>query len=144
MPTIGAASHRPGSRTSPRKGLGEKSALHWSDREIDEGAFKDARFGRRVGELLRQIADGMGESIPHACQDWANTKAAYRSLANKRVEESDILSGRFAATRERYDASEGPILLLQDTTVFSFQRAVPGATGVTRMFPAARREVNSL
>ena len=41
----------------------------------------------------------MGESIPYACQDWANTKAAYRFLANERVEEGDILSGHFAATR---------------------------------------------
>lgn len=73
----------------------------------------------------------MGESIPYACQDWANTKAAYRFLGNERVDEGDILSGHFAATRKRYDASEGPILLLQDTTEFSFQRVDPGAIGVT-------------
>src|SRR4051812_38224279 len=34
---------------------------------------------------LRQIGDGMGGSIPFACQDWANTKAAYRFFANERV-----------------------------------------------------------
>ena len=60
---------------------------HWTEREVDETAFKDARLGRRFGELLRQMGDGMGESIPFACQDWANTKAAYRFLANDRVEE---------------------------------------------------------
>ncbi|MFY9832669.1 MAG: IS4 family transposase, partial [Methylocystis sp.] len=55
---------------------------------------------------------------------WANTKAAYRFLSNARVDEGDILSGHFAATRARCDASDcGPILLLQDTTEFSFQRA---------------------
>lgn len=41
----------------------------------------------------------MGGSIPFACQDWANTKAAYRFFANERVEEADILSGHFGATR---------------------------------------------
>ena len=91
--------------------------------EIDESAFKDARLGRRFGELLKRIGDGMGGSIPYACQDWANTKAAYRFLANGRVEEGDILSGHFAATCARCDASDGTILLIQDTTEFSYQRA---------------------
>jgi hypothetical protein len=52
---------------------------------------------------LKQIGDGMGGSIPLACQDWASTKAAYRFFANERVEEADILSGHLAATRTRYD-----------------------------------------
>jgi hypothetical protein len=60
---------------------------HWAERETDEGAFKDARLGRRFTELLKQISDGMGGSIPFACQDWASTKAAYRFFANERVEE---------------------------------------------------------
>jgi len=69
---------------------------HWTVREVDEAAFKDIRLGRRFGQLLRQVGDGMGESIPFACQDWANTKAAYRFFANDRVEECEILSGHFA------------------------------------------------
>ena len=32
----------------------------------------------------------MGESIPLVCQDWANTKAAYRFFSNERVSEEDI------------------------------------------------------
>jgi hypothetical protein len=109
---------------------------HWTEREIDEGAFKDARLGRRFAELLKQISDGMGGSIPFACQDWASTKAAYRFFANGRVEEADILSGHFAATRARYDDCKGPILLIQDTTEFSYQR---GNTNV-----GFTRRVNSL
>ncbi len=88
---------------------------HWTECEIDETAFKDARLGRRFGEVIRQIGDGMGESIPYACQDWASTKAAYRFFANDRVEEAEILSGHFAATRARFAASSGPVLLIQDT-----------------------------
>ena len=74
----------------------------------------------------------MGESIPFACQDWANTKAAYRFFANDRVDEGDILSWHFAATRTRYDASKGTILLIQDTTEFSYQRAAPHLVGLTK------------
>jgi hypothetical protein len=126
---------RPGTRGELRK---PNPFAHWTEREIDESAFKDARLGRRFGELLKQIGNGMGESIPYACQDWANTKAAYRFLANERVEEGDLLSGHFAATRARCDASDGPILLIQDTTEFSYQRANVNAIGVTNSVNSGR------
>lgn len=109
-----------------------EASSHWTEREIDKSAFKDVRLGRRCAELLKQIGDAMGESIPYACQDWANTKAAYRFLSNGRVDENDILSGHFAATRARCDAFGGPILLIQDTTEFSYQRANVSAVGVTK------------
>lgn len=111
---------------------------HWTCKEIDPAAFADARLGHRVGELLRRLGNCMGSSIPLACQDWANTKAAYRFLANTRVDEADILSGHFAATRERFAASQGPILLLQDTTEFVFQRSSPAAIGITKSVNSGR------
>ena len=64
------------------------------------------------------MESGFGESIPLACQDWANTKAAYRFFSNDRVSEEDILRGHFDATRRRFAASDGPILILHDTTEF--------------------------
>jgi hypothetical protein len=42
---------------------GAESAIeHWTEREIDKAAFKDARLGQRFGELLKQIGDGMAEA----------------------------------------------------------------------------------
>ena len=111
---------------------------HWTESEVDESAFKDARLGRRFGEVIRQIGDGMGESIPYACQDWANTKAAYRFLANNRVEEAEILSGHFSATRSRFTASSGPILLIQDTTEFAYQREAADQIGITKSVNSGR------
>jgi transposase-like protein len=113
-------------------------SAHWSDQEVDEAAFKDARLGRRFADLLKQLGDGMGGSIPLACQDWANTKAAYRFFSNTKVEEGDILSGHFAATRARYDACDGPILLLQDTTEFTYQRRKPHDVGFTKSVNSGR------
>jgi hypothetical protein len=78
---------------------------HWTQTEVGPAAFVDALLGRRFGELLRQLAEGMGGSIPLACQDWASTKAAYMFLTNARVDEAHILSGHFAATRHRFTAS---------------------------------------
>ncbi|WP_461284199.1 transposase DNA-binding-containing protein [Acidiferrobacter sp.] len=55
-------------------------------------------------------------------QDWANTKAAYRFLDNDRVNEGDILAGHFEATADRAASTDGPLLVLHDTTEFSYQR----------------------
>ena len=95
-------------------------------------------LGRRFADLLKQLGDGMGGSIPFACQDWANTKAAYRFFSNAKVEEGDILSGHFAATRARYDACDGPILLLQDTTEFTYLRRKPHEVGFTKSINSGR------
>ena len=77
-----------------RRGRGAETE-RWVDREIAACEFADVRLGRRLRDLLGQIADAVGESIPMACQDWANAKAAYRFFSNDRVNEADILSGPF-------------------------------------------------
>ena len=52
-------------------------------------------------------------------------------FSNDRVSEEDILRGHFDATRRRFAASDGPILVLHDTTEFSWQRRRPEAVGFT-------------
>jgi len=65
------------------------------------------------------------------CAPW-HTKAAYRFLDNDRVNESEILAGHFQATRDRAAATTGPILVLHDTTEFSYKREDIDAVGKTR------------
>ena len=65
----------------------------WAEAEVAHSNFKDKRLGKRFRSLLQQLTEGIGKSIPFACQDWANTKAAYRFLSNPRVSEEAILSG---------------------------------------------------
>jgi hypothetical protein len=103
----------------------------WIDDELSGCRLADERLGRRLGTLLDQMAGAMGGSIPLACQDWANTKAAYRFFANDRVSEGDILAGHFDSTRQRVATTTGPILVIQDTTEFSFQREHPEKIGQT-------------
>jgi len=90
--------------------------------ELEAAAFPDERLGKRLGVMLDQFADGTAESVPLACQDWANTKAAYRFFANDRVTEADILAGDFRSTRERFSGVAGTILVLHDTTQLSYLR----------------------
>ena len=108
-----------------------EASKDWVEDELAGCRFADERLGRRLRTLLDQMAGAMGESIPLACQDWATTKAAYRFFANARVGEGDILAGHFAATRRRVAAARGTILVLHDTTEFSFQRERPERIGRT-------------
>lgn len=101
----------------------------WMDKENAACNFRDERLKKRFRLLLQQFWSGMGQTIPFACQDWASTKAAYRFFANDQVCEQDILGGHFQATRDRFADTTGPILVLQDTTTFSYQRDQPEHIG---------------
>ena len=111
----------------------------WVDREVADCEFKDERLGNRFRSLLEQLSSSPGDSIPLVCQDWANTKAAYRFLDNDRVSEAEILGGHFHATRDRAAATDGPILVMHDTTEFTYQREDIDAVGKTRINIAGGR-----
>ena len=49
----------------------------WVDEKLAGSRFRDARLGQRLRTLMTQLAGAVGSPIPMACQDWANTKAAY-------------------------------------------------------------------
>jgi Transposase DNA-binding len=106
-------------------------ATGWIDEELTGCSLPDQRLRQRLHQLLQQFSSGLGESIPFACQDWANTKAAYRFLANPRVSEEAILAGHLQATRARFAATTTPILILHDTTGFTFARKKRALLGMT-------------
>ena len=110
----------------------------WVEEECAGSAFKDARLKRRFLALLKSVARTLGGSIPFVCQDWANTKAAYRFLSNERVSEADILTGHFNSTRDRFAAADSLVLVLHDTTEFTYQRENSHTIGVTKAINSGR------
>ena len=102
----------------------------WVDVEVEGCDLGDARLERRLSAMLGLLADGLGASIPFACQDWAGAKAAYRFLSNEHVTEERILQGHFEATRARVGATRGPVLVLHDTTEFVFKRQQTAPIGM--------------
>ena len=110
----------------------------WVSGETAECDLGDARLNRRLGAMLEAMGERPGKSLPTAFQDWANTKAAYRFFANENVSEDKILEGHFAASALRIQATDGPILILQDTTEFSFKRAAPEKIGFTKVSTGRR------
>jgi hypothetical protein len=94
--------------------------------------------------LLAQIGSAVGQSIPLVCQDWANTKAAYRFLSNDPVSEADILAGHFQSTRDRTAATDDLLLVLHDTTEFTYQRESSEAIGITKNINSGRDKAGRL
>jgi hypothetical protein len=116
----------------------------WFDRELASCSLGDERLNKRLRKLVAQIGSAMGQSIPLVCQDWANTKAAYRFFANERVSEADILASHFQSTRDRIVATDGPVLVLHDTTEFSYQRENTAAIGITKSINSGRDKAGRL
>jgi Transposase DNA-binding len=122
----------------------DKEVNAWFDRELAGCSLADERLNKRLRRLVAQMGSAMGQSIPLVCQDWANTKAAYRFFSNDRVSEADILAGHFQSTRERTLAAAGPMLVLHDTTEFSYQREDSDAIGITKSINSGRDKAGRL
>jgi hypothetical protein len=104
----------------------------WIDAELQGSVFKGKRLKTRFFQLVSQMAGKVGESLPMACQDWANTKAAYRFFSNPNLNEGEILAGHFQSTCERFKATDGLVLVLHDTTEITYKRRDPEKIGYTR------------
>ena len=128
-------------RSAARSASGSED---WVEEEAAGCKFADARLDERFRKLLTQIASAIGQSLPVACQDWANTKAAYRFFSNERVSEAEILAGHFGSTRDRVAASDGLVFVLHDTTEFTYQRERPAAIGITKSVNSGRDKAGRL
>src|SRR5208282_4139452 len=101
--------------------------------EISGCHFADERLKGRFRKLIARMRGSVGQTIPLACQDWANTKAAYRFFSNPRINEEEILSGHFSSTQVRAAAVREPLLVLHDTTEFTYQSGGPGIGLITNL-----------
>jgi len=114
----------------------------WFDRELVGCSLADERLSKRLRQLLVQIGSAVGQSIPLVCQDWANTKAAYRFFSTERVNEADIVAGHFQLTRDRTAATD--VLVLHDTTEFTYRREKSEAIGITKSINSGRDKAGRL
>ncbi len=112
----------------------------WVAEEVSGCRLADRRLGDRLHNLMGSLGAQVGSIIPTACEDWASIKAAYRFLSNDRVDEHAILSGYMEATARRIRAADGPILILHDTTEFSYHRDSPEAIGYLDDVPSGHKD----
>src|ERR1700689_1984295 len=122
-----------------RRATDEAGTDAWINNEVVGCEFEDVRHGKRLRQLLGQLSSKVGAATPWACQDWANTKAAYRFFGNERISEANILAGHFSSTRDRFAAAANgsPILILHDTTEFSFRHEDTAPIGIVNKIPTS-------
>jgi hypothetical protein len=79
----------------------------------------DKSLNKRAFLLAEQWAAKPTASIPAACGGWAEAQAAYRFMAQDKVEWTDILAPHIACSKARMREHE-VVLCLQDTTELNF------------------------
>ena len=58
--------------------------MSWAQEEFEAMDLGDLRLNRRAVLLAERLGQKPGASIPAACENWAETAAAYRFCATSR------------------------------------------------------------
>jgi len=91
----------------------------WAVEEFAHIELSDARLNQRCQDLAIALGQQPNASINQACEDWADTKAAYRFFDNDKVTPGKIQAPHQQRTAERM--GQYPLVLaVQDTTFFNY------------------------
>jgi hypothetical protein len=95
------------------------SEYQWCLDEFAAVELQDARLNERCGELAVQLAMQPNGPINQACEDWADTKAAYRFFDNDKVTPERVRAPHQQRTVERMSRYVR-VLAIQDTTFLNY------------------------
>ncbi|MCW3111014.1 MAG: Transposase for transposon Tn5, partial [Segetibacter sp.] len=112
----------------------KKMKISISQRENYIGKFKDKRLDKRANQLSASLYFGQSSSIHRVTKTEAEQKAAYRFLANEKVEEKILID--VCKERSSYLCEGKDVLVIMDTTEINIDkhrnRVKPGTgLGVT-------------
>lgn len=99
--------------------MSEERDVCWADKEFSEVELGDKRLNARLVKLCNSFSEAPESSINQACEDWAETKAAYRFFKNDNVEPGDIVDAHSRKTAVRAGRYE-TVLAIQDTSYFTY------------------------
>ena len=91
----------------------------WAAVEFSKIRLKDKRLNLRCQKVARALEQQSTEPINQACEDWADTKAAYRFFDNPKVSPEKILRPHYERTVKRMK-SHALVLAVQDTTFLNY------------------------
>jgi hypothetical protein len=100
----------------------------WAEEEFAAADLGDARRTKRLIALADTFARRPSASLPHAAQDPAMLKAAYRFFDTDAIEPDAILASHCTATQDRC-ASVPLVLAVQDTSELDWSQH-PATTGL--------------
>lgn len=93
--------------------------ISWATKEFSKIGLKDKRLNQRCQKLASVLEQQSTEPINQACEDWADTKAAYRFFDNQKVSPDKILAPHYQRTVKRMK-SHALVLAVQDTTFLNY------------------------
>lgn len=91
----------------------------WVREEFAGIEFGDKRLNKRFIKLAGLLSAKHEEPINQACEDWANTKAAYRFFANGKSEAKKIMESHQKSTARRMRNFQH-VLSIHDTTYLNY------------------------
>ena len=91
----------------------------WATEEFSRVGLNDRRLNRRCQKMAEAMEQQPTEPINQACEDWADTKAAYRFFDNPKVAADKILAPHCRRTVKRMK-SHALVLAVQDTTFLNY------------------------
>jgi Transposase DNA-binding len=103
----------------------------WAAEELVDVDLGDTRLNRRLATLCNSFSESPESPINQACEDWAETKAAYRFFRNDKVDACAIMKAHRLKTAERAKRHK-TILAIQDTSYFIYT-SHPKTKGLGRM-----------
>ena len=90
---------------------------------------------------MERFTDSPVSPINQACDDWSETKAAYRFFRNDKVQYQDITKGHQQAITNRTNTVK-TILAVQDTTYFTYSH--PQTTGLCKLTKNKGKQKNEI
>ena len=93
--------------------------VSWAVEELAQVNLNDERLNHRCQKLAEVLGQQPTAPINQACEDWADSKAAYRFFYNSDVSSASILLPHVQHTVERMKGHK-VVLAIQDTTFFNF------------------------
>ena len=84
--------------------------------EFAGATLGDARLSRRLSTIVRAAAMRPGESFPDMFEDDSSIDGFYRFMSNERVTAGTLAAPHAQRTIERIAASDGDVLIVQDTS----------------------------
>jgi len=93
--------------------------ISWATEEFSKIRLKDKRLDQRCQKLASVLEQQSTQPINQACEDWADTKAAYRFFDNPKISPDEILTPHYRRTVNRMK-SQALVLAVQDTTFLNY------------------------
>jgi len=93
--------------------------ISWTVEEFSKVNLQDKRLNKRCQKIASDLEQQPTDPINQACEDWADTKAAYRFCDNPKVTPAKIISAHSGRTVKRMK-KHALVLAIQDTSFLNY------------------------